>query len=503
MRDAFAAGQNVVFGDIRYDPRFSDDHRARNLKMELVGAVSVPMVKDGRVFALLSVHTKTPRMWTDDEIALVEETAQRTWEAVERARAGAALRESEQLARLLLEDATAARAAAEAANVAKDEFLAALGHELRTPLAAILLWARSLRSVTIPCPDASKAVDAIVHSAEAQSRLIEDLLDLSRLTSGRIRLQRSAFDVRTIVEDAVDTIRPMALTKRLTIYTQVSDGIGSASLDGCRFKEAVLNLLSNAVKFTPEGGTIKVSVTKDDDSFEIAVADDGEGIAAEFLPYVFDKFRQADMTETRRHVGLGIGLTLAKQLVELHGGTIEATSDGLGRGSTFRIRMPWIAAAAPSEPSGARMLPPPPILAGLRALVVEDDASTREAMTWSLERAGATVLPFEDAKHALAALDRGLHVDVIVSDLGLPGISGLELIAQIGHLCEQRGRRRPPSCAVSAHARDVDQQAAIAAGFDMYLAKPIPPELLIEAVADLGDVMELERRAVDLPPSRR
>jgi CheY-like chemotaxis protein len=208
------------------------------------------------------------------------------------------------------------------------------------------------------------------------------------------------------------------------------------------------------------------------------------------------------MSGTRRHLGLGIGLTLAKQLVELHGGTIEAASPGLGRGATFRMRMPWIAAAAPSETPCARVAPCPPSLTGLRTLLVEDDASTREAMTWSLERAGAQVMPFEDANHALAAMNRDLDVDVIVSDLGLPGISGFELIAQIGRLYEQRGRRIPPSCAVSAHARDVDQQAAIAAGFDMYLAKPLAPELLIEAVADLGDVVALERRSVDRSSSR-
>lgn len=486
MRDAFRAGQSVIIHDMRTDPRMEPAHRERNLAIHLVAAVSVPMVKDGRLVGCLTVHTRVPRSWTDHEIALIEETAERTWEAVERARAGAALLESEQTARDLLGVAISARAQAEAANRAKDEFLATLSHELRTPVAAILLWSRCLRAGTLQAAEVSAAIDAIVQSAESQSRLIDDLLDLSRLTSGRIELQRSPVDVQQVLERTVETIKPAATAKDIAVSTSVEQAMGRAWLDERRVKQVLLNLLSNAVKFTPNGGTVKVSAKNTDGFLEIEVADDGEGIDAGFLSQVFEKFRQADMADTRRYMGLGIGLTIAKRLTELHEGSIEARSEGLGRGATFRVRLPWVPALEPPAPTRVPGLPRP--LDGLRTLLIEDDTSTRLAMKSLLENAGAKVTPFEDAREALAALEGGMDIDVIVSDLGMPHLSGLELIAQIGRQYGRRGEPIPPSCAVSAHAREIDRRAAIQAGFDMYLAKPITPEHLIEAVADLGDI---------------
>jgi signal transduction histidine kinase/ActR/RegA family two-component response regulator len=485
IRDAFHAGKNVIIQDIRSDLRFEPAHRQRNLEMHLVAAVAVPMVKDGGLVAALTVHSSAPRRWTRDEIALLAETAERTWEAVERARAAAALLESEQVARSLLSVAVAARAQAEAANRAKDEFLATLGHELRTPLAAILLWARALRAGGVQPSELPAALDAIVQSAESQSRLIDDLLDLSRLTSGRIELQRSAVDVQQVVEQAVEMVKPTAAAKNVAVMKRVEQAMGLAWLDERRLKQVLWNLLSNAVKFTPSGGTVTVSAAKAGGRLEIEVADDGEGIDAAFLPHVFEKFRQADMAHTRSYMGLGIGLTIAKRLTELHEGVIEAESEGLGRGATFRIRLPWVPAREASTP---RVPPPRRPLDGLRVLLVEDDASTRLAMESSLKNAGAEVTPFADASEVLAAMESGLGVDVIVSDLAMPRISGLQLIAELGRLYESRGECMPPSLAVSAHARDIDRRAAIDAGFDLYLAKPTTPERLIEAVADLGDL---------------
>ncbi|HET9932085.1 MAG TPA: ATP-binding protein, partial [Polyangiaceae bacterium] len=441
MRATLRAGENVIIADVRTDSRFASELRDGALSIHAIGAVTVPMMKDGRLASSVSVHTDSPRTWAAEEVSLIEETAERTWEAVERARAEAALRESERAARTLLGEATRARADAEAANRAKDEFLATLSHELRTPLAAMLLWARSMRAGGVKPAEISRAVDAIVQSAESQSRLIDDLLDLSRLTAGRIELQRSAVDLRRVVEQAVDTVKPMAAEKSVNLLVSVHREMGSVLLDEQRVKQVLWNLLSNAVKFTPKGGTVRVSATTVEGFIELEVIDDGEGIDAAFLPHVFDKFRQADMADTRRHMGLGIGLTIAKRLTELHGGSIAATSAGLGLGAKFRIRLPWVPAIAPPAPSRPGTLTP---LDGLRTLLVEDDTSTLLAMKSSLENAGARVAPFEDGGEALAALERGLDVDVIVSDLGLPRMSGFELIARIGRHYTKDGRPIPP-----------------------------------------------------------
>jgi signal transduction histidine kinase/CheY-like chemotaxis protein len=477
----------VIIHDVRSDPRFDAAERARNTDVDILATVSVPMLKDGRFAAALTVHAKTSRIWTADDVALIQETAERTGAAVERARATAALRESERLARSLLREATSARAEAEAANRAKDEFLATLGHELRTPLAAIVLWARALHAGAVRPEEIRRAVAAIVESAESQSRLIDDLLDLSRLTSGKIELQHSPVDVRRIFEEAVDTIRPAAFAKKITVSTNVERMKGHAWLDERRIKQVLWNVLSNAVKFTPEGGAVEVLAENHGKVLEVVVVDDGEGIEPAFLPHVFEKFRQADMADSRRYMGLGIGLSIAKRLTELHAGTIEAESEGLGSGATFRIRIPWISATAPAP---SHSTAPVRSLEGVRTLLVEDDRSTRLAMLASLENAGARVLAFSAAHDALSALADGAEVDVVISDLGLPRMSGHELIGHIARHYERQSKPLPPSCAVSAHAREIDRQAAIEAGFDLHLTKPLSPESLVDAVADLAGMAQ-------------
>lgn len=404
---------------------------------------------------------------------------------------------------LLLTAVTAAHAEAERANRAKDEFLATLSHELRTPLAAILLWSGLLRSGAVPLHELGRAIDAIVQSAESQSRLIEDLLDLSRLTSGKLHLQPTNVDVASVGRAALDVIRPIARAKKVTLEVDVPDDLGVAVLDAARLRQILWNLLSNATKFTPEDGKVLLRVRRTHGYLETEVTDTGEGIAPEFMPHIFERFRQADMGETRQHVGLGIGLALSRQLVELHGGTIHAYSEGPGRGATFLVRVPWVEprVTAPTECSAAagpptRLAAP---LGGLTVLLVEDDANTLDAMGWTLERAGAKVLAVHSAAEALTAFERqcgrhdsGVALDVIVSDLGLPGISGYELIECIAERCRARGHRPPPACAVSAHARDVDRERAFAAGFDVYLAKPVMPERLIGAVEELRALADYE-----------
>jgi PAS domain S-box-containing protein len=406
--------------------------------------------------------------------------------------AEAALSASELRARTLLAEATKARAEAEAANRAKDEFLATLSHELRTPLAAILLWAGALRSGAVPLNELERAIDAIAQSAESQSRLIEDLLDLSRLTQGKLLLVRSAVDVTAVAQAAIEIVRPVIRAKRILFTSEIQDDLGLVLLDGSRFKQVLWNLLTNAMKFTPEGGAVKLGMHTADSLLEIEIADTGEGIAPEFMPHLFKKFSQADMGETRRHMGLGIGLALTKQLVELHGGTVEAESEGRGRGSVFRVRLPWVKPDCDqaSEPSRGSIVAQSSLpLERVRVLVVEDDANTREALRWMLARAGAHAIAVGTADDALEAFEAPIAPDVIVSDLGLPGMSGYELIERVAAECKKLGRKPPPSCAVSAHAREIDRQRAIEAGFDVYVAKPVTAEELVEAVTDLRDIL--------------
>lgn len=399
----------------------------------------------------------------------------------------------------LLVAVTAAHAEAERANRAKDEFLATLSHELRTPLAAILLWSGLLRSGAVPIHELGRAIDAIVQSAESQSRLIEDLLDLSRLTSGKLHLAPSNVDVGRVGHAAIDIVRPVARAKRVTLEVDVPGDLGIAVLDAARLRQILWNLLSNATKFTPEGGTVTLRLRRQGAFLETEVHDTGEGIAPEFMPHIFERFRQADMAETRQHVGLGIGLALSRQLVELHGGTIHAHSEGPGRGATFRVRVPWVEPGAHAQTdSGAAAAPVASAISklrGLTVLLVEDDPNTLAAMACTLERAGARVVAVRCAAEALTALDAAGDHDgpaIIVSDLGLPGISGYELIERIAQRCRARGQKPPLACAVSAHARDIDRERAFKAGFDVYLAKPVMPERLVGAVEELRAMAEFE-----------
>jgi len=288
--------------------------------------------------------------------------------------------------------------------------------------------------------------------------------------------------VDALVAAAIEAVKPLATAKKLELVDDIEPKLGAAMLDGTRLTQVVWNLLTNAIKFTPDRGRVCASVRKRDRVLEIEIADTGEGIAPHFLPHVFEKFRQADMKASREHMGLGIGLTLAKDLVELHGGTVEAKSAGLGEGATFTVKLPWVEARRGLEAASHVVPYAIPALESVRVLLVEDDPSTRSAMKWTLERAGARVAAVGSAIEALATLDQA---DVLVSDLALPGMSGVELVVRVAESCRERGAKPPPACAISAHTRDVDRRSAIDAGFDIFLPKPVAPDHLIEAVADL------------------
>ena len=404
------------------------------------------------------------------------------------------LKEMQEQREQLLDEATDARAEAERANRAKDEFLITLSHELRTPLAPILLWARALRAGKVPPDELDHAIEAIVLSAESQLQLIDDLRDLSRLKSGHLHLDKQSHPVEDVARDALEVVAPGARAKGVTLELELAPDLGHAVLDRGRFQQVLWNLLSNAVKFTPEGGQVSLRIRKQAGELQAVVADTGQGIEADFLPHLFQRFRQADMRERRRYGGLGVGLALCRHLVELHGGTVEGHSDGPGRGATFIVRIPWIAPEALAGADGDPVFVDASAasLNGIKVLVVEDDQNMRDVMRWTLERAGAAVVTVGTATEALSMLDADERAtttpDVLVCDLGLPGMNGYDLIEKVVAHRRAHGQKAIPACAVSAHVRDVDRDRALDAGFDSYLAKPMSAQRLIEAVGELASV---------------
>jgi len=383
----------------------------------------------------------------------------------------------------ILEIEQAARQEAEAANRAKDEFVATLSHELRTPLSSIFGWTRMLRSGSLDGDTARRAVEVIERSARTQMQLIDDLLDTSRMVAGKLRLDLRAVDLRAVVETAVDTIRPTAQAKGVLIEAHLGDRPVVISGDPDRLQQVLWNLLSNAIRFTPATGRIDVWLDEHPGQEQIRVVDTGAGIKPQFLPHVFERFRQGDASSSRTHSGLGIGLALVRHLVELHGGTVVAESEGEGRGATFSVRLPKRSPEAGVSPIPLEAVPdvadPSRHLAGLHVLVVDDEEDARELARLSFEHAGARVSLAASAREALATLDRG-PVDVLVSDIGMPGTNGYVFLESV----RARGAdAQIPAIALTAYARLEDRERALKAGFQLHVPKPIDPQRLVRAVA--------------------
>jgi signal transduction histidine kinase len=381
----------------------------------------------------------------------------------ERAETNNALRESESRYRT-------AAAAAEHANVLKDEFLAILSHELRTPLNAVLGWTQMLRAGTVKGPTIDRAVSAIDRNARAQQRLVEDLLDVSRIVTGKFDVELKPLHLATVVGAAVDAARPTALELGIDLQVRI---IGSPIVNGdmYRAQQAVGNLLSNALKFTPRGGHVYVDLTTDGKAATLVVQDSGRGIKADLQPFIFDRFRQGDSTTTREHSGLGLGLAIVRHIVELHGGKVTVASDGENQGATFTVIWPVLEAdtARGTLHVTHRSAAATGVLSGTTILLVDDDTDSREMMTFALEQCGATVASVADTSKALACVER-LRPDVIVTDLQMPNGSGFDLLRGLRAL---KGPRPIPVLAVTAHARPEDARSALAAGFTAYLTKPI------------------------------
>jgi PAS domain S-box-containing protein len=400
-------------------------------------------------------------------------------------------RRAEEERERLFKQERAARAEAEEASRLKDEFLATVSHELRTPLTSMLGWVQMLRTGSLPPDKRARALETVERNARSQAQLIEDLLDVSRILAGKLKLDVETLEVGALVEQALESVRPAAEAKSLRIQT-VLDSNGTVMGDSHRLQQVVWNLLSNAVKFTPKGGRVQVLVERRDSSVELTVADTGQGIDPKFLPYVFERFRQAEEGTTRSHGGLGLGLSIVRHLVELHGGTVSAFSAGLGQGASFTVRLP-LAVTRRREPS----LPPtfrenafggdiqcPPELYGLHVLVVDDEADTREMLRALLEGCNARVTAASSATEALAKLDSALP-DILLSDIGMPEEDGYFLIRKI--------RARPPEAggdipavALTAYVRTEDRTRVLLAGFQSHVPKPVEPLELLAVLASLS-----------------
>ncbi|MFO5491614.1 MAG: ATP-binding protein, partial [Cuspidothrix sp.] len=395
----------------------------------------------------------------------------------------------------LLEQEQSARTAAERANRAKDEFLSILSHELRNPLNSLLGWSRLLSLKKLDEAKTQQALEAIQRAAQAQNLLIMDLLDVSRISTGSLRLDAEPIKLIPVISAAIDVVHLSAETKNIQIESRLNPDPKTLVGDPIRLQQVVWNLLSNSIKFTPPGGRINVSLDYSDFQAEIQVKDTGKGISPDFLPYVFERFRQADGSRTKSNPGLGLGLAIVRHLVELHGGTMAVSSPGEGQGTTFTVRLPLqthlkasdIAAIEPVTPPPTilALSPSYPSLAGVRVLIVDDEPDIRQLFRLTLEECGAEVTEAESVRETLSIFrDHPGGYDVLISDIGLPEEDGYMLIRQIRELSPEAGGQIP-AAALTAYTGEAEETAALAAGFQVHIAKPIEPDQLVSIVVSL------------------
>lgn len=457
----------------------SDDHLALLRVVDTCSWLIVPLRLQGNVFGAITLaYSDSMRHYDEADLALAEELANKAAIAIDNAR--------------LYELSQRQRSRAEAATRAKDEFVAMVSHELRTPLNAILGWVRLLRDDTLPESRRDHALEVIERNANAQNRLVADLLDISGVITGKVRINPSQVDLVDVVEMAIEGVRPAAEAKRIEIHSDFGEGGAVMRGDGARLQQVAWNLLANAVKFTPKNGKVVVRLSRVESDFELVVEDDGEGITDAFLPHVFETFRQADTSMTRPHGGLGLGLSIARHLVELHGGSIVAESAGSGRGATFRVRLPISPLVSSTlgisrVPATGTEVPSAPFatgLEGVRVLVVDDEPDARDLVSYMLESCGVEVQVASSKAEAMEALDT-YAPHVIVSDVGLPDEDGYALIRSIRTLASDE-KRRIPAIALTAFGRNEDRTRALVEGFNLHMAKPVEPSALVRAIADLA-----------------
>jgi len=445
------------------------------LRQEVRSLIGAPLIVEGRLIGVIHADTTRPRRFTEDDVRLLQLAADRVALAIEHAR--------------LYEVERQARRQAEEANRMKDEFLALVSHELRSPLNAILGYAALLRHGGLEAQKVRHAADVIERSGKAQAQLIDDLLDTARIISGKLRLFVGPVDLVSVIGESVQTIRPAADAKGISLRADLPPEIGQITGDPARLQQVVWNLLSNAVKFTPPGGRVEVRLGRVDPHICITVSDTGKGISPDFLPYVFDRFRQADASSARRYGGLGLGLALVKYLVELHGGTVEAASAGEGQGATFKVTLPVRAVTTPiGEAGGAPVtVKCSEELAGVRALVVDDENDARELIATALTQHGADVVSVSSAAEAYKLITETPpqeRADVMVTDIGMPGEDGYSLMRRVREWERERDFYTP-SVALTAYGRTEDRMRALKAGFQTHIAKPVDPAELVLVIMSL------------------
>ncbi len=449
-------------------------------RSENVGGLGfIPLVYQGHVIGKFMVYSESPRSFTKSEMRLVETIASQVALGVTRKRAETELQK--------------ARASAEQASRAKDEFLAVVSHELRTPLSTISGWVALLRKAK--GEDAAlleKGLEVIERNVHSQTTLIEDILDVSRIVTGKLMLDARVVSIASIVEDVFESARPSATAKDIEVALDAPANPCSLVGDADRLRQIVWNLLSNAIKFTPLGGRVSVSLRCNGENVEVRVTDTGRGIEPAFLPFVFDRFRQADSSSTRQKTGLGLGLAIVRHLVELHGGEVRAESDGPGHGATFIVMLPVSSqlrraenGAPGTERSASKESPDPPgvSLEGIRVLVVDDDADALEVLAAMLTSYGAETRAANSVASALVAL-RSFTPDVLLSDIGMPVEDGTTLVRRLRS--EVQGGDRVATIALTAYAREEEAERVLRAGFDRHVAKPANPEALVALIRDLG-----------------
>jgi PAS domain S-box-containing protein len=456
-----------------------EDHLNVMRAVGMKSAMLVPLAARNRTLGVITfVASESHPLYTAADLALAEDLARRAALAVDHA--------------LLFAEAYRARAEAEEANRMKDEFLATVSHELRTPLNAIVGWSHMLRTRSFDEATTVRALETIERNAKSQAQIVEDILDVSRIITGKLRLDVQPVDLAAIIDAALDSVRPAAEAKEIRLQAILDPRAGPVSGDANRLQQVVWNLLANAVKFTPKNERIQVRLGRVDSQVEIIVADTGQGIRADLLPFVFDRFRQGDSTSTRLHGGLGLGLAIVRHLVELHGGTVTAESAGEDQGATFTVKLPLMALQAERYDTGraqssvatAPPLPEAPDLAGIKVLVVDDEPDTRDMLRTMIEQLGAQVRVCASSGEALQVFHEWAP-DVIVSDIEMPGEDGYQLMRQIRELPPEHGGKTP-AVALTAYARTDDRLRAFSAGYQMHVAKPADPLELAAVIASLA-----------------
>jgi signal transduction histidine kinase/CheY-like chemotaxis protein len=487
-------GGVIRIADVRKDPRYGlwEPHRGMpEGHLPVCSYLAIPItLRSGEVIGGLFFGHHQPDMFSERSERLLVALAGPAGIAIDNARMYEEAKRAAVDRTHLLEAERAARTELERVSLMKDEFLATLSHELRTPLNAILGWADILLTRT-PATEDRRGLETIARNARLQAQLIEDLLDMNRIISGKIRLDVQRLDLAAIIEATLDSVGPSAEAKSVRLRRTLDPSAGPVFGDPQRIQQVVWNLLSNSIKFTPKGGAIDVLLRRVNSHVEIRVSDSGAGIAPEFLPHVFERFRQADSSTTRKHGGLGLGLSIVKHLVELHGGSVEAQSLGERRGATFIIKLPIRAirdddeAHSTMRSSGVRDIALS--LEGIRVLVVDDDRDARELIASVVRGVNAVATTASTGHEALAILAAG-SFDVIISDIGMPEYDGYQLMRAVRALPPERGGKTP-SIAVTAFARSEDRTRALLCGYQVHLSKPIEPHELVVTVASLTGKM--------------